>query len=180
MGQHRKQLCPCGSGKHRKACCHQLPRGSKVELEETAWRLSKAGRHDEACEVLEQRVALSPDNPMIWNDLGNEYAAAGQMHQALAALKRAHEVCPDYPLPLYNLGKYLLDRCLLLQNEGSGDMQQIHGMATEAIEYFKSSLERDFENAACHHNLALAYGIVKNFSMATVHVMEARRINPVV
>src|ERR1700736_2876689 len=178
MGQHKQHLCPCGSRKHKKACCQQLPRGTKVELEETARRLSKAGRHLEACEVLEQRAALSPDNPMIWNELGNEYAAAGQLENALAALKRGHEGCPDYPLPLYNLGKHLLDRCLELRSAGSADELQIHAMAADAIKYFKASLERDSENAACHHNLAIAYRVVEDLPGASAHMIESLRLDP--
>jgi Flp pilus assembly protein TadD len=61
------------------------------------------GMHAEAAEVLVERARLSPGNPMIWNDLGVEYMAAGQPDEATAAFTRAHKVFPQYPLPLYNL-----------------------------------------------------------------------------
>ncbi|HEY5380908.1 MAG TPA: tetratricopeptide repeat protein [Acidobacteriaceae bacterium] len=178
MGEHKKHLCPCGSGKHLRACCGRPSSNAKLELEETAWRLSKEGKHREACEVFERRVALSPDNPMIWNDLGNEYAAAGEMDKALAALKRAHEVFPAYPLPLYNLGKYTLDRCAELQQAGSSAKARLHDLAAEAIGYFKQSLERDPDNAACHQNLAIAYALTDDADKARAHTMEALRLDP--
>jgi len=182
VGEHKKHLCPCGSGKHLRACCGTPSSDAKLELEEEAWRLSKEGKHREACEVFERRVALSPDNPMIWNDLGNEYAAAGELDKALLALKRAHEVFPAYPLPLYNLGKYTLDRCaevqLELQEADPSAQARLREMAAEAIGYFKLSLERDPENAACHQNLAIAYALIEDAERAEVHTMEALRLDP--
>lgn len=115
---------------------------------------------------------------MIWNDLGNEYAAAGEMDKALAALKRAHEVFPAYPLPLYNLGKYTLDRCAELQQAGSSAKARLHDLAAEAIGYFKQSLERDPDNAACHQNLAIAYALTDDADKARAHTMEALRLDP--
>ena len=182
MGEHKKHLCPCGSGKHLRACCGTPSSDAKLELEEEAWRLSKEGKHREACEVFERRVALSPDNPMIWNDLGNEYAAAGELDKALLALKRAHEVFPAYPLPLYNLGKYTLDRCQELQkelqNDGPSAQARLQELAAEAISYFKQSLELDPDNAACHQNIAIAYALAQDAEKARVHTMEALRLDP--
>jgi Flp pilus assembly protein TadD len=182
VGEHKKHLCPCGSGKHLRACCGRPSSSTKLELEQTAWNLSQEGKHREACEVFERRVALSPDNPMIWNDLGNEYAAAGELDKALAALKRAHEVFPAYPLPLYNLGKYMLDRCHELQQEfqeaDSSAQTRLQELAAEAIGYFKQSLERDPDNAACHQNLAIAYALAEDAEKARAHTMEASRLDP--
>lgn len=182
MGEHKKHLCPCGSGKHLRACCAKPSSSTKLELEQTAWSLSKAGKHREACEVFERRVALSPDNPMIWNDLGNEYAAAGELDKALSALKRAHEVFPAYPLPLYNLGKYTLDRCQELQKELEHDdpsaQARLQELAAEAIGYFNQSLERDPDNAACHQNIAIAYALAQDAEKAEVHTREALRLDP--
>jgi tetratricopeptide (TPR) repeat protein len=161
-----------------KVCCRTLTRVTKSSLENMALQLSKEGRHSEACEMFEKRVALSPDNPMIWNDLGNEYAAAGQFEKAISALKRGHAAYPDYPLPLYNLGKHTLDRCQELQNAGVADQAQVHTMASEAIRYFNACLERDPGNADCHRNIAIAYRMIRDTEAAGAHMMEALRLNP--
>ena len=172
MGEHKRQLCPCGSGKHRKACCLAFPRGTRLELEESARRLSRAGRHAEAFEYLEERVALNPENPLIWNDLGNEYAAAGDFDNAISALKRGHEADPGHPLPLYNLGVHLLNRARELPIDKSSSM------ATEAVRFFRLSLALDPENAAAHHNIAMAYGILQDTHRAGIHLAEALRLQP--
>jgi tetratricopeptide (TPR) repeat protein len=178
MGKRNEHLCPCGSGKRMKLCCRTPAKAAKVALEESALRLAQAGRHAEACQALEQRVALSPTNPMIWNDLGNEYAAAGQPEKAIAALKRARQVDPTFPLPLYNLGIHTLDRCVALQQSPEASTRQAEEMAWEAIGYFNASLVNDPDNAACHRNLARAYAIVKEGGKASAHAMEAIRLTP--
>ena len=109
---------------------------------------------------------------MIWNDLGNEYAAAGDLTKAMSALQRAHAVDPDYPLPLYNLGKHILDRYRELAGSGTNEP----GMLAEAIDYFCRSLGKDPNNADCHRNLAIAYQAAGDTLKASTHVMEALRL----
>ena len=178
MVERNKHLCPCGSGKRMKLCCRSISKGNKIGLEEKALRLSKAGMHVEACQAFEQRAALSPTNPMIWNDLGNEYAAAGQIDKAISALKRARELDSSFPLPLYNLGVHTLNRCVELKRAGVATKAEIQAMAEEAIGYFNASLEKDPDNAACHQNIATAYGLTKDARSASAHAMEALRLTP--
>ena len=178
MAKRNEHLCPCGSGKRMKLCCRTPAKAAKVALEDAALRLSQAGRHAEACQALEQRAALSPTNPMIWNDLGNEYAAAGQPEKAIAALKRALKVDPAFPLPLYNLGVHTLGRCVALQQSHQASPKEAEEMAWEAIGYFNASLAKDPDNAACHRSLARAYAIVKESGKASAHTMEAIRLTP--
>lgn len=177
MGERNKHLCPCGSGKRMKECCRSDARAGKVRLEQASLRLAEDGKHAEAAKLLEERVALSPRNPMIWNDLGNQYAAAGELDKALAALKRAHQVDPEYPLPLYNLGLYTLERCRQLEADHSSDAA-VRATAKEAIEYFQASLARDPGNAACHQSIADAYRRVKDTQQAGAHMVEALRLDP--
>ena len=178
MGERNLHLCPCGSGKRMKQCCRTPAKASKIALEQAAQRLSTAGQHAAACEALEKRAALSPNNPMIWNDLGNEYAAAGQLEQAIAALKRARHVDPTYPVPLYNLGVHTLARCVELQKSGAGSVAEIEALAREAIDYLNASLAKDPDNAACHQNLVTAYGLVNEPGKASAHMVEALRLTP--
>jgi tetratricopeptide (TPR) repeat protein len=178
MGENRKHLCPCGSGRRMKACCRTLQHATKLELEETALRLSKEGRHREAIEVFEKRLALSPNNPMIWNDLGNEYGAVGQFEEALVALKRGYAIDPKYPLPLYNLGVHTLAHCKELEKAGLADKAKFHDMVLEAIGYFNAFLERDPDHADCHQSIATAYRMIHDTHRAGAHTLEALRLNP--
>lgn len=177
MGRNKKHLCPCGSGKHLKSCCGKPSSSGKLELERMARQLSKTGMHKEACEALEKRLALSPDNPLIWNDLGAEYAAAGQSDKALLALKRAHAVCPTHPVPLYNLGKYTLESCLQVQRSQHSDRAHVRELASEAIGYLTACLEREPDDAACHRQLAVAYRVVKDRKKAMAHMLEVTRLD---
>jgi Flp pilus assembly protein TadD len=177
MGEHNKHLCPCGSGKRRKLCCRTSEKASKMVLEQKALRLAQAGDHSAACEALEQRVALSPGNPMIWNDLGNEYAAAGQLDRAISALKRALQVDSTFPLTHFNLGVHTLNRCLEMQKSGAAKVDTDE-IAWEAIGFFNKTLVTNPDNAACHQNLATAYKIVQDTKQARTHMLEALRLTP--
>src|SRR5258708_26387661 len=99
MGNKNKHLCPCGSGKRMKVCCREVRRcaklpmtpSAKLAMRRTAEAFAKVGKHLEACEILEKLVALSPRNPLIWNDLGVQYEAAGQTYKAFVALQPGHQ-----------------------------------------------------------------------------------------
>lgn len=177
MGERNKHLCPCGSGKRMKVCCRTAAKASKVALEQTALRLADAGDHAAACEALEQRVALSPGNPLIWNDLGNEYAAEGQLDRAISALKHALQLDSSLPLTHFNLGVHRLNRCIEMQKSGAAK-SDTEEMAWEAISSFNAMLVKEPDNAACHRNLATAYGIVGDGKQARRHVLEALRLTP--
>ena len=118
MSNSIKQRCSCGSGKSFRQCCGKASSEKKLELERAAKRFSDFGMHAEAAEALEKRARLSPENPMIWNDLGVQRVAAGQVSDALIAFQRALEAFPEYPMALYNLGKLSFDRCMELQVRG--------------------------------------------------------------
>lgn len=177
MAERNQHLCPCGSGKRMKQCCRTPVKAGKIALEAEARRLSQSGQHAAACESLERRAALSPNNPMIWNDLGNQYAAAGQLDKAIAALKRALQADPNYPVPLYNLGVHTLARCAELHASGAATAET-EELAWEAIGYLNTSLAKDPDNAACHQSLVTAYGLVNQPGNARTHMVEALRLAP--
>jgi tetratricopeptide (TPR) repeat protein len=115
---------------------------------------------------------------MIWNDLGNEYAAACQFEEALAALKRGYAIDPKYPLPLYNLGVHTLAHCKELEKAGLVDKAKFQDMVSEAIGYFSTFLEKDPDHADCHQSIATAYRMVHDKHRAGAHTLEALRLNP--
>ena|SRR5665213_3485081 len=147
MTNKQKHLCPCGSGKRAKACCREATRNVesamtpsiKLEMRKTAESLAREERHSEACEILERLAALSPRNPLIWNDLGVQYEAAGQIDKAFAALKRGHAIDSTYPPTLYNLGKLTLDQFASLHEAGHA-MKDSQNMLVEAIRFLNANL----------------------------------------
>jgi tetratricopeptide (TPR) repeat protein len=180
MGNKNKHLCPCGSGKRMKVCCREVTRSTKLQMtsssklamRRSAEGLAKAGKHLEACEILEKLVAQSPRNPLIWNDLGVQYEASGQIDKALVALQRGHEVDSTYPPILYNLGKFTLDRLTSLREAGL----PAPGLLAEAIGFLNANLDRDPDNADGHHCLALAYRLNQDEPMALAHMTAAIRL----
>jgi len=184
MAKKNKHLCSCGSGKHRKICCRETPsstwlavsRHTKLEARRTVEAFAKAGKHLEACEILEKLAALSPRNPLIWNDLGVQYEAAGQIDRAIVALKRGHHVDSTYPPTLYNLGKFTLDRLISLHKTAMVTNVQVQKMLAEAIRYLNANLDRDPNNVDSHYYLALAHSLNQDEPTAQTHMAVALRL----
>jgi predicted Zn-dependent protease len=149
-----------------------LTSDDKLAMRRAAEGLASEGKHREACEILEKLAACSPKNPLIWNDLGVRYEAAGEIDKAIAALKRGHAVDATYPPTLYNLGKFTLDRVLGLHEAGLPS----EGQLDEAIGFLNVNLDRDPENADAHFCLARAYDLKQDKAMAGAHRTVAMRL----
>ncbi len=183
MANKQKHLCPCGSGKRAKACCRGVMRNStlavspsiKLEMRRTAKSLAHEGRHSEACEILEKLAALSPRNPLIWNDLGIQYEAAGQIDKAFIALERGHAIDSTYPPTLYNLGRLTLYRYISLHESGE-DTKDTRKMLGQVIRFLNANLDRDPQNADGHYCLALAHGFNQDEDRALAHAKIAVRL----
>ena len=180
MSKKIKQRCPCGSGKALQQCCGKPSSEKKLELERAAARFSAVGMHAEACDALAARASLSPENPLIWNDLGVQRVAAGQPADASIAFKRALEAFPEYPAALYNLGKLSFDRCLEEQRIRGRRRHddQIHALATEAVQYLQASLVADPSLASAHELLYRAFGALGDPQKAGSHLSQALTLNP--
>jgi predicted Zn-dependent protease len=150
----------------------QLTSDDKLAMRRAAERLAAEGRQLEACEILERLAAASPRNPLIWNDLGVRYEAAGEIDKAIAALKRGHAVDSTYPPTLYNLGKFTLDRVISPHEAGLPR----DGLLAEAIGFLNANLDRDPENADAHFCLAQAYELQQDGAMAGAHRIVAMRL----
>ena len=189
MGKN-KHLCPCGSGRRQKLCCRKrrpatqrsLTNTTKLEMRRAVESLAQEGKHLEACEILEKLVATSPHNPLIWNDLGVQYEAAGQTEKAFAALTRGYQEDSTYPPILYNLGKFTLDRCLRRHEAEELSMDEARELLEQldnAIEFLNANLDRDPGNADGHYNIALAYALKHDEQRAQAHRTIALRMNKI-
>jgi Flp pilus assembly protein TadD len=157
-------------------CCGTPSSPSKLKLETSAKALADTGLHAEAAQALAERAKLSPHNPMIWNDLGVEYIAAGEPDAARKAFLRAHKVFPDYPLPLYNLGRLALGRSLN-GPEHSSPSADLTG-AIEAIGYLDECLLKDPLLSEAYALLSTAYQAIGDDAQAQHHLQEALRLSP--
>ena len=99
---------------------------------------------------------------------------------ALIAFKRALEAFPKYPVALYNLGKLSFDRCLEEQRIRGRQRQadQIHKLATEAVQYLQASLAIDPSLACAHELLYRAFGVLGDRQKASSHLSQALTLNP--
>jgi tetratricopeptide (TPR) repeat protein len=184
MGNKKKHLCPCGSGKRMKLCCREvahttklsLTPSKKLEMRRKVEELDRAGQHLGACEVLRQLLEVSPRNPLIWNDLGIQYEASGQHDKAVDALRRGYLCDSTYPPILYNLGKLMLDRFIRLHHAGELIDGEGQTLLEKAAEFLNANLDRDPDNADAHYNLALVYSLGQDERRAQVHMKVALRM----
>ena len=157
-------------------CCGKPSGEKKGQLERSAKLFAMAAMHTEAAQALAERAELSPKNPMIWNDLGVEYMAAGEPQAARDAFLKASEAFSEYPLPLYNLGHSSMMRCD--DEKAKGSLELVRKLATEAINYLSESVALEPLLCPAHALLAKAYELVGEREMARVHLDEAVKLNP--
>lgn len=90
------------------------------------WSLSKLGRFDEAVEECRRAIALDPDYPNAYNDLGAYLIGLNRPREAVPWLRKATEL-PGYCCPHY--AYYQLGRAMLMQ-----------ARVEEAIHYLEAAL----------------------------------------
>jgi len=184
MKNRDPHLCTCGSGKRAKLCCGKLARTTnlsltprvKLEMRRQIEKLDLAGRHLEACEILNQLLAASPGNPLIWNDLAVQYEACGQTDRALEALRRGHLCDSTYPPILYNLGKFTLDKFVRLQNSGMLTESEGSELLRKSAAFLNANLDRNPDNAEAHYNIALVCALSGDASRAQMEMTLALRM----
>jgi len=159
-------------------CCGAPSSQGKLALENAAKRFAEIGMHAEAAQSLSERAKLSPNNPMIWNDLGVQYMAAGQPDHAHDAFLRAHKALPNYPLALYNLGRLAMERYGVEQARQTPSAALSSTFANEAIDYLRESLSQNPLLVQAHALLSGAYDAIGDTALARTHRQEASRLNP--
>ncbi|HEX3967074.1 MAG TPA: tetratricopeptide repeat protein [Edaphobacter sp.] len=154
----------------KKATSRKTLEQEKLSLRREVERLSGEGRHADAIVLLKRLAEMSPRNPLIWNDLGVEYAAMGDLDEAIAALRQGRAVyTPAFAPILSNLGKFLLQRFLqdsnAISDTGAGSES-----LSEAIRLLNASLDRDPENLEAHALLAVAQERAGRKDIAAAHL----------
>ena len=103
------------------ACRNHTPLTTQADNATVAEALHAArqdvnnGEPQKALERLSPLARARPQHVILWNDLGNVFAALEDWHQAAAAYQRASEMDPTQPMPWYNAG-YMFERAALYED----------------------------------------------------------------
>jgi tetratricopeptide (TPR) repeat protein len=84
------------------ARAQELSPGEASALRMTGYVARRAGRWEQAVELLEQASTISTTRASAW-DLGNTYLRMGQFDQARAAYEEARDIAPDHWQPPHAL-----------------------------------------------------------------------------
>ena len=106
-------------------------------------------------------LALEPNLPDTWNNLGSSLRALGQWEDAILALNEAVAKQPRFALALYNLGNAYLEK---------RDLKS-------AIHYYDQALEADPNYASAHVNRGNCYRELRNFDEAEKSYQKAYELN---
>lgn len=92
-----------------------------------AQRAQRDGEADLAIDLYRQSLAVSADEAGSWNNLGALLLSRGRYLEAVEACKRAADLSPTDPRPLFNIGRAYATT----------------GWQQKAMEYYLMALERD-------------------------------------
>jgi len=116
-----------------------------------------------AVEAIQKALVLDSSDHRIHRILSNLYVLQGKHDDAIAASKRALELCPGCAGACENLGIALLFAC----------------RPGEALPMLEKAIELDpFPPAVCHRNLAMAYRHLGRYEDAIVEGKKAFQMNP--
>ncbi|MCO6480614.1 MAG: DUF2911 domain-containing protein [Phaeodactylibacter sp.] len=80
--------------KAEKAKKEAISRGANAELNNYGYKLLFSGKLDEALEIFEANAEKHPEDPNVWDSLGEGYVNAGQKEKAVKALKKSLSLNP--------------------------------------------------------------------------------------
>lgn len=126
-----------------------------------AWAISPFDVQ-QALEAQLQAALEYPDNPRVFNDLGNLWMMAGELEPAEEAYRRALALDPDQASAQYNLG-------LLLQQAGR---------YREALKQYQAVLRLNPRDAWSHYQIGTLYAHWRDSPRAIDHYARAFSLDP--
>jgi tetratricopeptide (TPR) repeat protein len=112
--------------------------------------------------LFEHTLSITPDNPVIQNDLGSALASSNRLGEAVEHCREALRLNPDYAKAHYNLAY-----CLRRQGDIEG-----------AIAHYTAAIQADPRHAKAHNDLAVVCLELGRFDEAIDHCIEAIAIRP--
>jgi Flp pilus assembly protein TadD len=119
--------------------------------------LYDAKRYAEARDALTKAAQIAPNEPSIFNALGQAYTALGENSRAIENFKRSFEIDPEMFEAINNLGTIYFT---------SGDYKS-------AEQYFKSALALRPQATVFHYNLGLCYSRQNRYAEAVPELEKA-------
>ena len=110
------------------------------ELNTTGVKYAKRGEMQKARNFFQKAMELEPENPGIWNNIGNTYYHREAWKKAIPYYEKALEINPKYSEPYLSLGVCL---CHI-------------GLRKEAIALYEKGLEELPDNVNIWYNLGYA------------------------
>ncbi len=141
-------------------------------------------------------VQESPDSVVGWNNLGRAYARRSKIEEAEKAFLKAHELAPNRPDILTNLGLMMVDKKDYVSGRyyfeqaikmsplevkallGLANIHYMEGETHKAVEIYLDFLRIQPESAHAHYNLALCFERLNDPEKAAFHALQALRIDP--
>ncbi len=156
----------------------------------------QCGHHARAIELIEQSIAIRPDNASYHANLGEVQRSLKHYVPAAASCRRALSLKPDYPEALNNFGLILhemgqneeaialLDAALTLQPDfalaqnNKGSALRALGRVAEAIEAYRAAIVLEPTLGRAHANLAQILTDRGEPAEALAHAREAVKHQP--
>lgn len=170
---------------------------SAVEVYEQALASATTGDSDKAISQLQQAVALYPNFPLAFNQLGVEYLKRGQLDKAADALQKALKLSPDAYEPQLNYGIVLLNqmkfsdaeqqlRAALKKNEAQFSPYLYLGMALVNLKNYQEAetiLQKAVtlggpKAARAHYFLGGIYWRARDYSRAATQLEQYLQLEP--
>lgn len=144
----------------RRAC--RTPRATAIFHSNLAEMCRQARLMAEAEQAARQSVALDPQLPEAWNNLGIVLQEAGKLEESLTCLRTVAALHPDSPESHNNLGNTLL---------------QLGAMA-EARREYQIAIELNPAYSQAYGNLAHLHGMMGDYEAAATEIARAIEANP--
>jgi tetratricopeptide (TPR) repeat protein len=120
----------------------------------------KPSQPEEAIRFYTAALALRPQSPGVYLNLGNALRAKGRLEEAEAADRKAIELKPDYTAAHNNLGNALYEK----------------GQLDEAITEYREAIRLNKDFPEPHHNLGIALAYKGRLDEAIAEFREALRL----
>ena len=124
--------------------------------------LNSAGNYREAAKAFARSIAIDPENPLAWLNLGTAQALGGDDGAAVAALKKAVLLDPKLAMGFANLGEiYFRTR-----------------QFEEAVWAYSAELSLWPGDGNAHYKLGLAYLFLKDAGKAQAEYLHLKALDP--
>ena len=136
---------------------------SSAQIQSTLSSVFKyKGELEQSVKHARNALALNPDLPDTWNNLGSSLRALGRWEEGVTALNEAISREPKFALALYNLGNAYLDKRSL----------------QAAVNSYKRAIEANPDYSFAYLNLGNCYRELRQYAEAEGSYIKAQELNP--